>query len=52
MRAVIVDAKDETALNFYLQLGFVRFTPHSMRLYLLLKDLRKTLAGDGPPTVG
>lgn len=43
IRALIIDAKDEAARNFYLKLNFTPFSPDSLRLYLLLKDLRKTL---------
>jgi GNAT superfamily N-acetyltransferase len=43
IRAVIVDAKDEKARAFYMKVGFTPFAPEELRLYMLLKDLRKTL---------
>lgn len=46
IRAVVVDAKDESAKQFYIRLGFVPFeeTGQPMRLYCLIKDIRKTFA--------
>jgi hypothetical protein len=35
-----VQAKDETAQQFYEHLGFVRFPDKSLTLYRLLKDIR------------
>lgn len=45
MRAIIVDAKDEQAKAFYLRFDFTPFSENSIRLYILLKDLKKTLRG-------
>lgn len=43
LRAVLVDAKNEAAATFYEHFGFERFPPPSQRLFLLLKDLRKSM---------
>lgn len=44
IRVIIADAKDQQAKAFYLRYDFTAFSEDSMRLYLLLKDLKKTLA--------
>ncbi len=45
LRAVVVDAKDESATAFYRHFHFAPFAPsRSDRLYLLISDLRKSLA--------
>ena len=40
VRAMVVQAKDETAQQFYEHLGFVRFPEKPLTLYRLLKDIR------------
>ena len=43
VRAVLVHAKDESAKNFYLQYGFEVSPTYPLHLFLIMKDLRKTL---------
>jgi predicted N-acetyltransferase YhbS len=43
IRAVIVDALDEDAKLFYEKFDFEAFPPDTMRMWLLAKDLLKTL---------
>ena len=43
IRAVIVDALDDQAKSFYTKFDFEAFPPDSLRMWLLLKDLLKTL---------
>lgn len=43
LRALVVDALDEEAKNFYLKYGFEPCAIDDMRLILLMKDIRKTL---------
>ena len=43
IRAVIVDAIDDAAKAFYSGFDFEPFPAHSQRMWLLMKDLRKTL---------
>ena len=43
VRAVIVDAKNDAARSFYEYYDFEVFPENSKRLYLLIKDLRKSL---------
>lgn len=40
VRALVVHAKDETAMRFYEHLGFVPFGDGLLSLYRLLKDIR------------
>jgi ribosomal protein S18 acetylase RimI-like enzyme len=42
--ALVVDAKDDTALRFYKHLGFQRFVRHPMRLYLPVAEAARHLA--------
>jgi ribosomal protein S18 acetylase RimI-like enzyme len=42
--ALVVDAKDDTALRFYQHLGFRRFASHPMRLYLPVAEASRRLA--------
>jgi ribosomal protein S18 acetylase RimI-like enzyme len=42
--ALVVDAKDHTALRFYQHLGFQRFISHPMRLYLSVTEAARRLA--------
>ena len=43
-RALMVHAKDEAAMRFYLSYGFEPSPVDAAHLYLLTKDIRKTLA--------
>jgi GNAT superfamily N-acetyltransferase len=43
--AMIVDAKDEAAVRFYLHHGFQRFVSRPMSLYLPLAEAARRLAG-------
>ena len=43
-RALMVHAKDETAVRFYQGYGFEPSPIDAAHLYLLTKDIRKTLA--------
>ncbi len=45
IRALIVDAIDEEARQFYLKNGLVAFPEDRMRLMILMKDLRANMAG-------
>jgi GNAT superfamily N-acetyltransferase len=40
LRAIIVDAKDQTAKTFYQRYGFESFKDQPLRLFLILKDVR------------
>jgi GNAT superfamily N-acetyltransferase len=39
--AVVVDAKNEAALGFYLKMGFIQFRDDPMRLFLPMKTVEK-----------
>ncbi len=41
--AVIVEALDESAVNFYLKYGFQQFKQNSMKLYLPMKSIEELL---------
>lgn len=43
VRAIIVDAKDDAARRFYEHFNFEGFPEDSRRLFLLIKDLRKSI---------
>lgn len=43
LRAVVVDAKDENARSFYERFGFSQSPIDKMHLFLLLKDIRKSV---------
>jgi predicted N-acetyltransferase YhbS len=43
IRAIIVDAIDEEAKNFYRTFDFEPYPPDTLRMWLLMKDLLKTL---------
>jgi ribosomal protein S18 acetylase RimI-like enzyme len=45
-RAVIVDAKDEEAAEFYKRYGFIRFPNRSNRLFLPMISIQKTFKQD------
>ena len=42
-RALIVDAKDEEVAAYYQKLGFETFASNPLRLFLLMKDIEKSL---------
>jgi GNAT superfamily N-acetyltransferase len=42
IRAVMVDAKDQDAANFYDGLGFTASINHPLRLFIMIKDLKKS----------
>lgn len=42
-RALVVDAKDESAASFYERLGLERFESNPLRLFLLIKGIEKAL---------
>ena len=44
IRAIMVDAKDQDAANFYHRLGFTASVNNPLRLFIMIKDLRKSLA--------
>jgi len=43
VRAIIVEAKDSTGASFYTHLGFSAFVSDPLRLFLLIKDLRRSI---------
>ena len=43
LRAIVVDAKDEAAKQFYVKFGFEAFQDQPFRLALILKDVRALL---------
>jgi len=43
VRAIIVDAKNAAARRFYEHFNFEAFPEDNKRLFLLIKDLRKSL---------
>ena len=45
-RAVLVHAKDDAAAGFYLGFGFQPLPENPRHLYLLMKDLRASIAKD------
>jgi GNAT superfamily N-acetyltransferase len=47
IRAILVHAKDQRAAEYYARHGFVPSPVNSLHLMLLMKDVAKTLGGDG-----
>ncbi len=43
IRAIVVDAVDESAKTFYKEFDFEPFPADALRMWILLKDLRKTI---------
>lgn len=43
--AIVVDAKDETALRFYQHLGFRSFISHPMRLFIPIAEAARRISG-------
>jgi GNAT superfamily N-acetyltransferase len=44
VRAIMLDAKDQNGANFYTHLGFSASVSNPLRLFIMLKDIRKSLA--------
>ena len=44
VRAIMVDAKDRPAANFYERLGFTASVNNQLRLFIMIKDVKKSLA--------
>ena len=44
LRAVVVDAKDKTAVDFYKRYGFVSSNNDAFAMYMSLSTIRKSLA--------
>lgn len=46
--AVVVDAKDEKAHNFYLSYGFIALPDHPNRLFMLMETIEQLFRGEVP----
>jgi hypothetical protein len=46
--AVVVDAKDENARNFYLSYGFIDLPDHSHRLFMLMQTIEQLFREAAP----
>jgi GNAT superfamily N-acetyltransferase len=49
IRAVMVDAKDHDAASFYRRLGFTASVNDPFRLFIMIKDIRRSLAAAVTP---
>ncbi len=49
IRCIVVDAKNERARQFYQRFNFEPWPVDCFRLYLLIKDVRKTVGSDSIP---
>jgi GNAT superfamily N-acetyltransferase len=49
VRAVMVDAKDQDAADFYDRLGFTASVNDPLRLFIMIKDVRRSLAATATP---
>lgn len=49
VRAVMVDAKDQDAANFYDRLGFTASVSDPLRLFIMIKDIKRSLAAVATP---
>ena len=49
VRAVMVDAKDQDAANFYGRLGFTAAVNDPLRLFMMIKDIKRSLAAAAAP---
>lgn len=49
VRAVMVDAKDQDAANFYERLGFTAPVNDPLRLFIMIKDVKRSLAAAATP---
>ena len=43
VRAIMVDAKDQNGANFYTRVGFTATIGNPLRLFIMIKDIRKSL---------
>jgi GNAT superfamily N-acetyltransferase len=43
VRAVMIDAKDQDAANFYESLGFTASVNNPLRLFIMIKDVKRSL---------
>jgi predicted GNAT family N-acyltransferase len=43
--AVVVEAENEKARNFYLEFGFIQFPDHPDKLFILMRTIEETLSG-------
>lgn len=48
VRAIMVDAKDQGAANFYTRLGFTPSVTNPLRFFFMIKDVKKSLAAARP----
>jgi GNAT superfamily N-acetyltransferase len=46
IRAIVVDAIDNAAKNFYQEFDFAPWPPDGMRMWLMMKDLLKSIEAD------
>ena len=44
VRAAMAEAKDQSAANFYERLGFTASVNSPLRLFIMIKDVKKSLA--------
>jgi GNAT superfamily N-acetyltransferase len=44
VRAIMVEAKDQDAANFYDRLGFTASVADRLRLFIMIEDVRRSLA--------
>ncbi len=49
VRAVMVDAKDRDAANFYNRLGFTAAVNDPLRLFIMIKDIKRSIAAAAKP---
>ncbi len=47
VRAIMVDAKNQSATGFYTHLGFTTSVSDPQRLFIMLKDIRKSVVAAG-----
>ena len=45
----MVDAKDQDAANFYDRLGFTASVSDPLRLFIMIKDIKRSLAAVATP---
>lgn len=49
VRALMIDAKDQDAANFYDRLGFTASVNDPLRLFIMIKDVKRSLAVAATP---
>lgn len=49
VRAVMVDAKDQDAANFYERLGFTASINDPLRLFIMIKDIKRSFVAAATP---